>query len=258
MTQPERLDYLVRGLAGERAHVEIPKGDAEKRRLLRALMNVRPPAPISPDWLRVQDLFLQAEARERGIVDAQALPAIPKDPRLALWRGDITRLRADAVVNAANSALLGCFFPCHGCIDNAIHSSAGLQLRAECHDLMERQGHEEPPGGAKLTGGYNLPASHVLHTVGPMVSGALTERHCALLASCYRSCLELAERRGLSCVAFCCISTGEFRFPPDRAAEIAVSTVEEYLSTSKSAFKVIFNVYQASDELLYRRLLGAG
>lgn len=175
MTQQERLDYLVRGLAAERPGTAVPQDGCEKRALLRGLMNLRPPVPISPDWLRVQDAFLREEAGARGVVDAQALPAVPGDPRLVLWQGDITRLKAGAIVNAANSALLGCFHPCHNCIDNVIHSAAGLQLRQACHELMEAQGYEEPPGRAKLTPGFNLPAAHVLHTVGPIV-----EALCAL------------------------------------------------------------------------------
>ena len=173
-----------------------------------------------------------------------------------LWRGDITRLAADAVVNAANSALLGCFIPCHGCIDNAIHSAAGLQLRDACFQLMRAQGHEEPAGSAKITPGYNLPARFVLHTVGPIVNGPLEARHRAQLASCYRACLALAAERGLESVAFCCISTGEFHFPAPEAAQLAVGAVQEFLREKTSIRKVIFNVFQERDADLYRALLG--
>ena len=226
------------------------------RRLLRALMNIRPPLPLDPDFLRLQDALLSAEREERGVVDAAALPEVPGHPGIALWQGDITRLRADAVVNAANSTLLGCFHPCHGCIDNAIHSAAGLQLRDACARLMEVQGHPEPTGTAKLTGGCNLPARHVLHTVGPIISGPLTNADRAALASCYTACLSLAAEHGLHSVAFCCISTGEFRFPRGEAAGIAVDTVTRFLSRPTSIRKVIFNVFQDADAALYRALLG--
>ena len=226
------------------------------RRLLRALMNLRPPLPLDPDFLRLQDALLSAEREERGVVDAAALPEAPGHPGIALWQGDITRLRADAVVNAANSTLLGCFHPCHGCIDNAIHSAAGLQLRDACARLMEAQGHPEPTGTAKLTGGCNLPARHVLHTVGPIISGPLTNADRAALASCYTACLSLAAEHGLHSVAFCCISTGEFRFPRGEAAGIAVDTVTRFLSRPTSIRKVIFNVFQDADAALYRALLG--
>ena len=226
------------------------------RRLLRALMNIRPPLPLDPDFLRLQNALLSAEREERGVVDAAALPEVPGRPGIALWQGDITRLRADAVVNAANSTLLGCFHPCHGCIDNAIHSAAGLQLRDACARLMEAQGHPEPTGTAKLTGGCNLPARHVLHTVGPIISGPLTGADRAALASCYTACLSLAAEYGLHSVAFCCISTGEFRFPRGEAAGIAVDTVTRFLSRPTSIRKVIFNVFQDADAALYRTLLG--
>ena len=226
------------------------------RRLLRALMNLRPPLPLDPDFLRLQDALLSAEREERGVVDAAALPEAPGRPGIALWQGDITRLRADAVVNAANSTLLGCFHPCHGCIDNAIHSAAGLQLRDACARLMKAQGRPEPAGTAKLTGGCNLPARHVLHTVGPIISGPLTNADRAALASCYTACLSLAAEHGLHSVAFCCISTGEFRFPRGEAAGIAVDTVTRFLSRPTSIRKVIFNVFQDADAALYRALLG--
>ncbi|MBC8571086.1 protein-ADP-ribose hydrolase [Zongyangia hominis] len=226
-----------------------------QRRLLRSLMNVRPPLPLSPAFVKLQDELLGAEREEKGVVDGAALPATG-DPRIALWQGDITRLQVDAIVNAANSALLGCFVPCHGCIDNAIHSAAGLQLREECRQLMANQGHEEPTGGAKMTLGYNLPCRYVLHTVGPIITGELGERDCEALSSCYRSCLELADEKGLRSVAFCCISTGEFHFPPDRAAQIAVSTVREFLDAESTEMRVIFNVFKDSDKAVYRSLLG--
>lgn len=236
---------------------QFPQEMTAQRRLLRSLMNLRPPMPLAPDFLSLQDEVLSAEREKKGVVDAAALPGIPGHPWIVLWQGDITRLKADAIVNAANSALLGCFCPCHGCIDNAIHSAAGLQLREECHRLMAEQGHEEPNGRAKLTGGYNLPAKYVLHTVGPIVRGRVTERDRVELAACYRSCLELADRHGLESLAFCCISTGEFHFPNREAAEIAVKTVTDFLQTPTSIKKVIFNVFKDIDAEIYRDLLDA-
>ena len=229
---------------------------ASQRRLLRSLMNLRPPMPLRPDYLALQDELLSAEREEKGVVDASALPGSAADPRLKLWRGDITRLAADAIVNAANSGLTGCYCPCHGCVDNAIHSAAGLQLRDACARIVRRQG---PPAPARPAPGpprVNHPSRYVLHTVGPFVTGPLRREDCAQLAACYRACLTLAAAQGASTVAFCCISTGEFHFPPDRAADIAVRTVRAYLAETHAEIKVIFNVFKASDEALYRRLLG--
>ena len=234
---------------------QVEETQEAQRELLRALMNVRPPRLLSEEFLRIQDELLSAERKARGVVDVMTLPAVPSDARIVLWQGDITRLNADAIVNAANSALLGCFIPCHRCIDNAIHSAAGLQLRAACGELMKRQGHPEPTGAAKITAGYNLPARHVLHTVGPIVHGALTEEHRQLLASCYRSCLTLAAKNGLKSVAFCCISTGEFHFPNDAAAEIAVREVRAFLAENTSVERVVFNVFKDADLHIYERLL---
>lgn len=230
--------------------------ETAQRRLLRSLMNVRPPMPLNPEFVATQDELLSAEREEKGVVDGTALPVTVVHPRIAVWQGDITRLKVDAIVDADNNALLGCFCPCHGCIDNAIHSAAGLQLRDECNRIMQVQGYPEPSGKAKMTGGYNLPARYVLHTVGPIVQGRVTQRDRAELASCYRSCLELAAERGLSSVAFCCISTGEFHFPNQEAAEIAVKTVTEFLQHNTTIQKVIFNVFKDIDAQIYRNLLG--
>ena len=234
---------------------EFSRDAAGQRRLLRSLMNVRPPMPLDREFLVLQDELLSSEREERGVVDGAALPAVSGYPRIAVWKGDITRLKVDAIVNAGNCALLGCFHPCHDCIDNAIHSAAGLQLRDECSQIMEAQGRPEPAGRAKLTRGYNLPARYVLHTVGPIVRGRVTGRDREELASCYRSCLELAAEHGLESVAFCCISTGEFHFPNREAAEIAVRTVTDFPDTSVR--KVIFNVFKDADEAIYLRILGA-
>ena len=205
----------------------------------------------------MQDDLLSAERDSKGVVDGTALPAVNSHPRIAVWKGDITRLKVDAIMDADNSALLGCFCPCHGCIDNAIHSAAGPQLRDECSQIMQAQGHPEPNGRAKLTKGYNLPARYVLHTVGPIVQGRVTARDREELASCYRSCLELAAEHGLESIAFCCISTGEFHFPNQEAAEIAVRTVTDFLRQDTSIKKVIFNVFKDIDAQIYRRILKA-
>lgn len=234
----------------------FPGDDLSQRRLLRSLMNVRPAMPLTPEFLAIQNELLSSEREEKGVVDGNALPAVSAHPQIALWRGDITRLKADAIVNAANSALLGCFCPCHGCIDNAIHSAAGLQLREECSRLMEEQGRPEPVGRAKLTKGYNLPARYVLHTVGPVIQGPVSDGDREALASCYRSCLEAAAEKGLKSLAFCCISTGEFHFPNREAAQIAVRTVSDFLRRGSSIRKVIFNVFKDIDAEIYKELLG--
>lgn len=232
----------------------IPADFAAQRRLLRSLINVRPPMPLKPEFLILQDELLSSEREENGVVDVMAL-TITSDPRIVLWQGDITRLNADAIVDADNSALLGCFYPCHGCIDNAIHSAAGLQLRDECNQIMIAQGHEEPVGQAKITKAYNLPARFVLHTVGPMIQGPLTVTDCDQLASCYRSCLALGAEHGLRSIAFCCISTGEYHFPNEKAAEIAVDTVRSFLAVNKTIERVVFDVFKKNDYLLYKDLL---
>ncbi len=232
----------------------LPAEEAEQRRLLRSLFNIRLPGAVSEEFLRVQDKYLREETRRKGITELSALT--PREPGLYLWQGDITTLRCDAIVNAANSGMTGCYQPCHNCIDNCIHTYAGIQLRNACAALMEAQGFEEPTGQAKLTPAYNLPCKYVLHTVGPIVQGRLTERHEALLASCYRSCLAAAEENGCKSIAFCCISTGVFGFPQGRAAEIAVHTVRAYRANQHSEIEVIFNVFRDEDYGIYRALLG--
>ena len=228
----------------------LPSDETEQKKLLRALMNVRRPGPIGADFLAVQDEYLRQETAAKGVTDIAVLT--PVEPGIYLWRGDITALRCDAIVNAANAGMTGCYIPGHNCIDNCIHTFAGVQLRLDCARLMEAQGHEEPTGSAKLTPGYNLPCRYVLHTVGPIVEGAVTAEDERLLAGCYRSCLELARANGIRSVAFCCISTGVFHFPKDRAARIAVETVRRY----RGDIEVIFNVHSQENYELYRRLLG--
>lgn len=256
MTQEERLDYLLKYLLSERkeyADIRVPDKLSEKRRLLRSLMNVRPPAPIREDFLKVQDAYLTKRHAERGITKLEELSQVQHG--LYLWQGDITTLCVDAIVNAANSQMLGCFVPCHGCIDNAIHTYAGVQLRLECAEIMHRQGHEEETGQAKLTKAYNLPCRYVLHTVGPIIHGTVTEQDKKLMADCYRSCLDLAAENGLHSIAFCCISTGEFHFPNELAAEIAIQTVSEWQQKHPDRIEVIFNVFKDSDYEIYKRLL---
>ena len=258
MTQQERCLFLNRALLDEMPQYRdtpIPALSEHRWRLLRSLMNVRPPMPATEEFLQIQDEYLKQMIVEKGIVDAETLPACPKDERLILWQGDITTLQCDTIVNAANSQMLGCFSPCHGCIDNIIHTMAGVQLRLACQEIMQAQGHEEPTGRAKITPGFNLPAKYVLHTVGPIIDDEVTAGDEALLASCYRSCLELAAQNGLRSVAFCCISTGVFRFPPERAAEIAIQTIKEYLRQNDAIQHVIFNVFKDSDLAIYQRLL---
>lgn len=263
----ELLDELIEMLRKEvddQHKIKIPKESKEKRKLLRGLMNVRTPRDIPDGFLELQDEFLKKEAIGKGIVKVEDIPTIkdtinskvPYANKIAIWQGDITRLQVDAIVNAANAKLLGCFAPCHGCIDNAIHSSAGMELREECNRIMKMQGYDEPTGKAKITRGYNLPCKYVIHTVGPIVLDILTVDLCKELTSCYRSCLQSAIEKEIRSIAFCCISTGEFRFPNDEAARIAVNTVQEFLRSDNNAFdKIIFNVFKPIDKELYEKLL---
>ena len=259
MTHEEQRIWLIRELQREMPQyqdIRIPVTEEEQWNLLRSLFNVRPPYPASQEFLKVQDEYLSELVRSRGIVDAESLPASELDPRITLWQGDITTLRCDAIVNAANSALLGCWQPCHSCIDNMIHSISGVQLRIKCNEIIQEQGHEEETGTAKITPAYNLPCKYVLHTVGPIISGPLRKEDCDLLAGCYQSCLELAAGNNVRSVAFCCISTGVFHFPQQRAAEIAVETVRQFLETDSSIDRVIFNVFTDRDLTIYQKLLG--
>lgn len=257
MNQSERRLFLIQSLLRERPSCQkqiIPTDSERQRILLRGLMNVRNPHPVSPEFLETQDTYLWEETAKKGITDIRDLP--PMQPGLYLWQGDITTLKCDAIVNAANSGLTGCYIPNHRCIDNAIHTYAGVELRLACEAIIRAQGHPEPTGRAKITPAFNLPCKYVLHTVGPIIGSQVTDRDKALLASCYRSCLELAAMYDLESVAFCCISTGEFHFPNNLAAEIAVSTVKEFLKQQTSVKKVIFNVFKDLDRQIYRRLLG--
>ncbi len=228
---------------------EIPNDLISQRKLLRALMNVRPPMPLDEEFLKLQDEILTAEKFERGIVKLSEIPDVAEN--IKLWQGDITRLEVDAIVNAANSALLGCFVPLHACIDNAIHSAAGLQLRDACNKISNRK---EPTGRAKITPAFNLPCKFVIHTVGPIIyTDKPTAAEENLLASCYESCLKIAVENNLKSIAFCCISTGEFHFPNQRAAEIAVATVKKFLAENNLI--VVFNVFKDLDLQIYREIL---
>lgn len=247
---------MIRELLREQpqyADVKIPADEQEQKNMLRSLFNIRMPRPASRIFLKIQDLYLQEETRQKGIITLAEL--VSADEGIYLWQGDITTLQCDAIVNAANSQMLGCFCPCHGCIDNAIHTFSGIQLRAACAELMEKQGHEEETGKAKITPAFNLPCNYVLHTVGPIIRGHLTQKDQKLLASCYRSCLELADQYAIKSIAFCCISTGEFHFPNDKAAAIAIKTVREYRKRTHSEIKVIFNVFKQIDYDIYQELL---
>ena len=258
MNQAQRRLFLIQSLLKEKreyADLDIPTDTDSQRQLLRGLMNIRNPRPIDAGFLTIQDDYLQGELAAKGITDVADLS--PIQPGLYLWQGDITTLKCDAIVNAANAGLTGCYIPSHRCIDNAIHTFAGVELRLACGELMQKQGHPEPTGQAKITPAYNLPCKYVLHTVGPIVKGQVTKQDEVLLASCYRSCLELAAEKGLESVAFCCISTGEFHFPNEQAAQIAVETVKQFMTRQTSVKKVIFNVFKDFDKEIYARLLGA-
>ena len=256
MNQSERRLFLIQSLLDERPSCQkqkIPTDAQRQKVLLRGLMNIRSPRAIHPEFQKIQDAYLQAETAEKGITDIADLS--PIQPGLYLWQGDITTLRCDAIVNAANSGMTGCYVPNHRCIDNAIHTYAGVELRLACAELMEQQGYPEPTGTAKITPAFNLPCKYVLHTVGPIIDGPVTAQDEALLASCYRACLEKAAEQDLESVAFCCISTGEFHFPNNLAAQIAVRTVKEFLSRQTSVRKVIFNVFKDLDKQIYQQLL---
>ena len=273
-TQEERLDYLVEAFkedSGEYKDLKTPTDTNDKRRILRSLMNIRMPRKMAPDILNVQDEYLQGWIRENGIVTLSEISTIadqggthPFADRISIWQGDITRLEVDAIVNAANSQMLGCFVPMHTCIDNCIHTFAGVQLRAECNRQMQElrirygRDYEQPTAVPMLTDAYNLPAKKIVHIVGPIVSGRLTPEAEDELAACYRNTLDLCAENGLRSVAFCCISTGVFGFPQGRAAEIAVETVGDWLDAHEGQTdRVIFNVFSDKDRDLYAKLLQA-
>ena len=268
MTQNERLNLLVEEFKEDSVqyrNLETP-GDTEgKKRILRSLMNIRMPKMMSASVLRVQDEYLQGRIRENGIVSLNEIPTIAENgsrhafaDKLSIWQGDITRLAVDAIVNAANSQMLGCFVPMHTCIDNCIHTFAGIQLRAECDRQMKKlraeygPDYEQPTAIPMLTDGYNLPAKKVVHIVGPIVQGRLTKDLEQDLADCYKNTLDLCLENEIRSVAFCCISTGVFRFPNKRAAEIAVRTVTDWMNDHPTVMeRVIFNVFKDEDKAYY-------
>ena len=256
MTENEMLTWLIDYFIQESptySKVEVPHAIAEKQRLFRSLMNVRPPEPIGKDFLCVQDAYLKTCLSRKQLADLTDASAYT--PNLYLWQGDITLLAVDGIVNAANNQLLGCFMPLHGCIDNAIHSAAGIQLRLACFELMQQQGKSEETGQVKVTAGYNLPADYVFHTVGPIITGEVTEEDQFLLSQCYNNVLMKAQEMNLDTIAFCCISTGEFHFPNELAAKIAVDTVQTFIEENSSELKVIFNVFKDEDREIYHEQL---
>ena len=264
-TQKERLDYLVEAFlrdAGGYNDFRIPNDTDGERRILRSLMNVRMPKAMDEEVLSVQDEYLTERNQEKGIVTLSEIAPCACDPHLSVWQGDITRLAVDAIVNAANSQMLGCFVPMHTCIDNCIHTFAGVQLRAECNRQMNLLrdrygcGYEQPTAVPMLTDAFNLPAKKVVHIVGPIVSGRLTPALEQDLADCYTNTLDLCAENGLRSVAFCCISTGVFGFPQQRAARIAVKTVQDWMQTHEGQIdRVIFNVFKDEDRKYYEALL---
>ena len=255
MNRYDNIGWICRYLLDENPRyrqMAIPENLEERQQLMRSLLNIRMPMPVTQEFLEAQDAEIQAQLADKGVVEINR-------QGLVEWQGDITSLNVDAIVNAANSRMLGCFVPMHRCIDNAIHSAAGVQLRLACQEMM--QGGEEPTGSARITPGFNLPAKYVLHTVGPIVTTARPLRQQKVqLASCYRSCLDLADRNGLQSIAFCCISTGEFRFPNDLACGIAVQTVRDYLAyhPETNLKTIVFNTFKDIDHELYRDALAEG
>lgn len=258
MNHAEQRVWMIQQLLDEDLNYKgytIPNDTNEQKDMLRALMNVREPKPISQEFLDIQDEYLKEENNSVKITDVNDLTPTKNDDRLYLWQGDITALRISAITNPANDRMCGCFQPLHSCADNIIHSKSGIQLRGECFRIMKKQGHPEPTGQAKITPAYNLPCDYILHTVGPIVQGPLTKKHEDLLASCYKSCLDLADKNGVTEIAFCCISTGVFMFPNQRAAEIAVETVKNWLDATGSEIKIVFNVFKDLDFEIYEKLL---
>jgi len=255
MSQEQRRIYLIKQLQKEQ-HSEnidpIPETEEKQYLLLRKLMNIRPPKPISGDFLFIQDNFLQEELSQKEITSLKHLNEV--EPDIYLWQGDITTLEVDGIVNAANNDMTGCYIPNHNCIDNIIHTNAGIQLRLACQEIIDKQGRKEPVGKAKITKAYNLPSDYVLHTIGPFIRHKVSPMQRDLLKSSYMETLKLADEKGLKSLAFPCISTGVFNFPNDQAAEIAVETVQTYKKETGSNISVIFNVYKDLDYDLYKQL----
>lgn len=255
MKQEERLRYLLSYLMKEQGIQEsiTSYSLAQQKQLLRSLMNQRMPMPIDQKVIRIQNEYLQEELKHKNIISLSDMTKVQE--HVYLYRGDITCLQVDAIVNAANTQMLGCFIPCHGCIDNAIHSFAGIQLRLACNEIMRKRGKPFPCGEAMITSAYELPSTYIIHTVGPIIYGAVTETDQQLLRNCYKHCLCLARTYAIHSLAFCCISTGEFHYPNEEAAKIAIETVLEDQAENQTKLEVIFNVFKKEDEAIYRRLL---
>ena len=257
----EKLDFLIDHLIKENESIEvkeISQNTSDKKRLYRSLCNIREPLPISEKYIKIENEFLTKENLNKGIVELNAIiPFIKyKEIQICLWQGDITTLKIDAIVNAANSQGLGCFIPCHKCIDNAIHSASGVELRLECNKIMQEIGMLQT-GKAFITKGYNLPSKYVIHTVGPIIYENVTEKEILELKNCYINSLELAKENNIKTIAFPCISTGEFRFPKELASKIAIDTIKEYLDTNEKYFeRIIFNVFLDVDYKIYLKNLG--
>ena len=262
------IDFLINELISTNERIdnnmEIPDNYDEKRKLLRALMNTQTPVQLSDEFYEIQDKILSDETNNKDLVSWEDIETISQNPneidsKIALWQGDITYLKADAIVNAANSQMLGCFIPLHNCIDNQIHSAAGFQLRMDCYKIMQNQGHEEANGNAKITSAYNLPSKYVIHTVGPAIPYGREpdENEIRELESCYQSCLELADEHELKSIAFCSISTGVFNFPKDQASKLAIETVRNYLKNNQNTNleKIIFNTFSDEATEIYRKNL---
>ena len=252
----EKLLYLINYLAKEnKINIgELPSNKIELKNLFRSLINIRPPNNISEDYLKIEDEFLQEELDKKLITNIENLKPIKNN--LYIWKGDITALKIDAIVNAANSAMLGCFYPMHKCIDNAIHSAAGTRLRLFCRDIINKSGSYLETGEAKITPAFNLPCKYVLHTVGLIIKDKVSKKDEELLSLCYKSCLNLVLENNIESVAFCCISTGEFRFPNDLAVDIALSSVNDFLKENKERnIKIVFNVFKDIDYELYNKKL---
>ena len=262
------IDFLINELISTNERIdndmEIPNGYEEKRKLLRALMNTQIPVQLSDEFYEIQDKILSEETSNKDLVSCMDIEPINQnhseiDSKIGLWQGDITCLKVDAIVNAANGQMLGCFIPLHNCIDNQIHSAAGFQLRMDCYKIMQEQGHEEPNGNAKITSAYNLPSKYVIHTVGPAIAYGQepNEKEIKELESCYKSCLELAEEYELKSIAFCSISTGVFNFPKDQASKLAINTVRDYLrnNPNTSLERIIFNTFSDEATEIYRKNL---
>lgn len=257
MKHEDKLLWLIKYLINESPkynEFKIPTSEIELKNLFRSLMNVRHPVPIGNDFIKIQDEYLLEERKQHK--NTSLCDLVPIEKNIYLWKGDITTLSIDAIVNAANSTLLGCFIPCHKCIDNAIHSSAGIQLRLECNKIMKKQGFEEAVGSAKITSAFNLPSQYILHTVGPLIDNQPTFNDVKKLESCYHSCLLLAKKHQLKSIAFCCISTGEFHYPNQEAAEIAVNTVRKFIRENSYEMEVVFNVFKEEDYQIYKQLFG--